>query len=342
MTRELPRTLEGALDPAWLSDALAPVSGGARVAEVEVVELIQVNATKVRFKARYESGATGAYCLKAFLDQPEKRPNSASVREANFYTELSSKISVRAPTLVAAPMEREAEFAIVIMDDLIEAGARFCTALEPFDADMTARSLEQLARLHTSHTTLGPVEQIAWAPRQIDWLAGYMTPQVLQTLMDGPRSEGMPVRQCDAALLIAALKALAALDARRPSVLVHGDCHAGNIFETGHGLGLIDWQLLQRGGWALDVAYHIAATLPEEVAAREERNLLDHYIDTARSLGGHVPDREEAWAQYRVSPVYGFFLWAITRNVAAPITNTFFQRLGRSVARHDSYALLGL
>src|SRR5438309_182640 len=84
----------------------------------------------------------------------QHRPNSASGREANFYTELSSRISVRSPSLVAAPMEREAEFAIVIMRDLIVEGARFCTALEPFDANMTARSLEQLARLHTSHTTL--------------------------------------------------------------------------------------------------------------------------------------------------------------------------------------------
>jgi len=342
MTAALPRTLDGALEPAWLTEALAPVSGGAKVTSVETVELIRVNATKVRFKAHYDNGTVGTYCLKAFLDQPNNRANAASVREANFYLELADKISVRTPKCVAAPVDREDEFGIVIMRDLIVDGARFCTALEPFTADRTARTLEQLARLHTAHLTLGPVDEIGWTPRQIAWFGSYMTEETLQALLDGPRSDNLPPGMNSAARLLEGLKALAAVDAKRPAVLIHGDCHAGNAFETADGFGLIDWQLLQIGGWALDVAYHINATLPAEAAEREERALLRHYLDTVKSLGGEVPGDDEAWEQYRLSPVYGFFLWAITRNVAADITNTFVERLGKAVYRHGSYGLLGV
>ena len=54
----------------------------------------------------------------------------------------------------------------------------------------------------------------------------------------------------------------------RPQFLVHGDAHAGNIFRTDRGSGLIDWQVLQRGTWAIDVAYHLCAVLPVDLAER--------------------------------------------------------------------------
>ena len=62
------------------------------------------------------------------------------------YNKIARKISVRVPTCVNAPVDEG--FGVVVMRDLIADGARFCTALEPFDADRAAASLEQLARLH--------------------------------------------------------------------------------------------------------------------------------------------------------------------------------------------------
>ncbi len=343
MTLPIARTLDAALDPAWLSESLSPLKGGSPVTAVDVVELIQINATKIRFTANFANGETGAYCLKGFLDQPNANPNTASVREVNFYTKLAAQLPLRVPECVAAPIDREAEFGIIIMRDLIvEGGAYFCSALEPFDAPRTAKSLEQLAKLHHSQAHIGPVAEIPWLPRQIEWLSTIMPLDILQPLMHDQRSIGMPEHVNDGTLLLRGMKALSAIDATRPGALLHGDCHAGNFFDTAEGTGVIDFQLLQQGGWALDVAYHIAATLPVEIAEREERNLLNHYLQIARSLNGQVPSDEEAWTQYRQSAIYGFFLWAITRNVKRPIIDAFYQRLGSSVARHESYKLLGL
>jgi hypothetical protein len=227
------------------------------------------------------------------------------------------------------------------MRDLIVDGARFCTALEPFSADQAAASLEQIARLHTRREVL---KSEPWIDRRIASLAEatYVPQPMLQELLDGPRGVNLSARTKDAGRLIAGMKALAARDADLPQTLVHGDCHAGNIFQTADGPGLIDWQLLQSGGWALDVAYHIAAVLPVELAEQEEWNLLRHYLDFARGLGNEVPDFEPAQAQYRQAPVYGYYLWAITRRVDPPIINVFVDRLGKSVTRHDSFRLLGL
>jgi hypothetical protein len=341
---KIPHTLEQALDAAWLSEALANYSKGKRVVAVETVEVIRTVATKVRFVAAFEGGTHEALCLKGLLDVDEQmaRGGPVTVLESEFYETLAPRLSIRRPDCVATVIDRNEQFGIVIMRDLIAQGARFCTALEPFSAEQAAESLEQLARLHIGRDLL---QEIDWVRPRVSELAKatYIPLPTLQEMLNGPRGEGLSVRTRNAELLVDGLRRLAALDAERPQYLIHGDCHAGNTYRTSAGPGLIDWQLLQKGGWPLDVAYHIAAVLPVEIAEREERNLLRHYLETMGKFGSAVPETdEEAWAQYRVSLVYGYYLWAITRRVDPPIINLFVNRLGRAVARHESYRLLGL
>jgi Phosphotransferase enzyme family len=342
---EVPRTLEQALDARWLTQALTPVTGGAPITTVETVEVIRTVATKVRFTVSFDGarGAKEAFCLKGLLDVDESmaRGGAVTIIESDFYGELAARLPVRVPECVARVIDREAQMAVFIMRDLIAQGSHFCSALEPFTPDDAAQSLEQLCRLHTGGVEL---DQYPWIGRRVAHFArGEILPQPqLQQLLDGPRGESLPARTKDAGLLMRAMKALAAQDERHPGVLVHGDSHAGNIFRTVDGPGLIDWQVLQRGGWALDVAYHIAAVLPVDVAEANERALLKHYLDCVRRFGGQVPGDGEAWAQYQTSVVYGYFLWSITRRVDPAITNVFVARLGASVTRHESYRLLGV
>lgn len=345
LSRPIPRTLDAALDPVWLSEILQPISGGGRVIGAEVTDALQINqiikATVVRFTAQFENGSSADLVLKGYLDREEK-PMSSAIRESRFYTDLAPKISVRRPECVAAPRDDEAQFGILYMRDLVKEGAHFCSALEPFDANRTSRSLEELARMHTSDQVLGPIENIDWTSRQIDFLSQIMPVEVLQGLLEDERRHGIPEKMRDGERILNGVRALAVIDGKRPPKLIHGDCHAGNIFETSEGMGLIDFEVIQQGGWALDVAYHIGATLPVEVAEREERALLRHYLESVKGLGGEVPDDEEAWLQYRMSAIYGYFMWGITRTVKRPIINEFCHRLSHSVERHDSFGLLGV
>jgi hypothetical protein len=344
-TLPVPATLDKALDPAWLAQALAPDSGGRAVEAVERVEVIRTVATKVRFTVRF-AGLDGlrAYCLKGLLDVDEMtaRGGATMVREADFYARIGPRVAVLTPTCVAAITDRAAQQGVIVMRDLIAQGARFCSALEPFDADQAAASLAQLAALHAGKALLASE---LWITPRVSDLAEmrYVTVEQLQDLLDGPRGEGLSVATRSAERLGAAMRALAARDAARPQFLVHGDAHAGNIFRTAAGeTGLIDWQLLQSGGWALDVAYHLNAVLPVDLAAREERRLLGHYLELMHAHGCAMPDAEEAWRQYREAAIYGYYLWAITRRVDPPIIEMFVERLGRAVERLESHALLGV
>jgi Phosphotransferase enzyme family len=335
---EVPETLERALDPEWLSFAL-----GHEVTSVETVELLKTVATKVRFKATFAEGGSGAFCLKGLLDTDEasRLGGATCVLEGDFYVKIAPQVNVQVPEALVAVTDRETQQSVLIMRDLIAGGGKFCSALDPFTAEQAASSVEQLANLHAGSHLLEGADWIRPRAAELARMT-YITAEMLQDLLDDPRGVNLTPAVRNGNRLIAGMKALAAKSESRPQFLVHGDAHAGNIFRTERGSGLIDWQVVQRGTWAIDVAYHLCSVLPVELAESEERNLLNHYLGVARGLGIELPDAEQAWLQYREAITYGYFMWGITRRVDPPIIRQFTDRLGRAMMRHDSFGLLGV
>ncbi|MCE7795434.1 aminoglycoside phosphotransferase family protein [Sphingobium sufflavum] len=341
-TPDVPATLEEAIHPDWLTAALTPLSGGAPVESVELAEVIRTMASKVRIRVRFRGDATlHDYCLKAFLGEPGLGGGQTTIREGRFYTDIAPHTTMRLPHVPAVILDEEKGQGILIMEDMIAAGARFCSALEPFTVELAQQSLDQLARLHSRPDIAARTD---WLPTRIDVIANkpHFAPEKQQELLDHPRNAGLPDRTRSGALLHAGMKALSARNAARPRTLLHGDCHAGNLFLIDGAPGFTDWQLVQRGHWAMDVAYHLCAVLPVEMAERHERDLLDSYLASVREHGGEAPDRDAAWEDYRAAQIYGFYHWAITTRVDPAIIAIFMERLGAGVTRHDSYTVLGL
>ncbi len=339
---DIPDTIDEALNPQWLTRALAPVSGGARVTHVELTEVIKTMASKARFAVRFEGDdRLHSYCLKAFMGEDQEFGGATTIREGDFYLEIAPHITMRVPQCANVILDREGSRGLLVMEDLVVAGAHFCGALEPCTPDLAAQMLDQLARLHAaSHL----VPRLDWLPDRVEQLgARPMFDEALQqSLLDDERSAPLDARTRSAALLHASLKALAERYRGRPHTLLHGDTHAGNIYLTAEGPGFTDWQLIQRGHWSLDVSYMINGALPVDVAEREERRLLDHYIDALAAHDGETLDRAQAWEDYRTGIVIGFYNWAVTRRVVRPIINEFTKRLGLAMERLETYKALGL
>jgi aminoglycoside phosphotransferase (APT) family kinase protein len=153
----------------------------------------------------------------------------------------------------------------------------------------------------------------------------------------------LPAAIKDAARLAAGMRQLGQSDESGTTCLVHGDAHAGNVFLNPDGsVGVIDWQVVHRGNWACDVAYHIGAVLSVETREKAERDLLAHYLDRLAAHGGQPPSWDVAWDSYRRFLVYGYFLWAMTRFVDEDITVEFVKRLGTAVAQHESFEVIGV
>ncbi len=348
MDDQLTQDVEEALSPAWLTSVLGTVAPGATVGSVRVVEILRTVATKVRFEVDYSSGNDGglprAFCLKGYLGTPDPRFSATASTESRFYREIGPGIDVRIPPCRYTGPDVRTGLDVVLMDDLVAAGSRFHSALVPFTPETVASTLDQLARLNAGHWGDQQLAACPWVESRLRSLAAsIMTTEQLDTQLHDSRCDGLAPVTRDAGRLQQGMAALDALNATKPACLVHGDAHAGNTYSTADGeIGLIDWQLLQRGCWALDVAYHIGAVLDPGDRERSERDLLEHYLSRLSFYGGVPPSWDEAWRDYRSYLVYGFYLWAITRLVDRPIIDTFMHRLGSAVAFHDSFGLLGV
>jgi hypothetical protein len=83
-----------------------------------------------------------------------------------------------------------------------------------------------------------------------------------------------------------------------PLSLLHGDSHLGNFFVTGEEMGLLDWQAAHWGKGIRDVQYFLIDSLPADVLAAHERELVDYYVQR-RAHHGAAVDPEQTWQEYR-------------------------------------------
>jgi aminoglycoside phosphotransferase (APT) family kinase protein len=251
---------------------------------------------------------------------------------------------VRVPRCRYTASDPDTGHGLVVMDDVVAAGGRFLTALEPYSPEQARRSLDQLAALHAAHWDGAGTAGAPWLRHRLAELVEQplRTVAELQEQIDDERGDPLPAAVRDAGRIIGALGALVTSTAGRPATLVHGDAHAGNLYVQDGATALVDWQLVQRAHWSIDVAYHVGAALSVDDRRAADRDLLDHYLDRLASLGVAAPDRETAWTAYRAGVAYGFYLWSITRKVDPAITHEFCRRLGTAVADLDSFALLGV
>src|SRR5207245_2342645 len=91
--------------------------------------------------------------------------------EAYFFRELVDKIDLRTPSCAYAAVDPATKHAVVILEDLLVAGAKFLTPLSPYTVDEAAVSLDQLARLNASHWGGRNFERYSWLRSYVDQFA---------------------------------------------------------------------------------------------------------------------------------------------------------------------------
>lgn len=347
----VPLELDEALSPDWIGRAVSGLSGGARVGHVEIVQTERSLATKVRVAIEYDRDAPvdapRHLCLKGFFDLDAYQASAAriSLVETMFYLDVAPRVGLEVPDCLYARSDVGAGRGVILMRDIKAAGGTFMTALSPFGVDRAANGLDQLARLHVAHRNdaAAVMDDPLLVQRVADLALRPIIPaSMLQELLDGRRGDTLPPEIRNAERLHRAIRALGEQIGSQPLCLVHGDPHAGNLYEIDGRIGLVDWQTFQKGSWAQDVAYHICAVLTRAEAEQSEWALLDHYLDCLRRHGGAAPGQAEARRSYRMATPYAYYLWGITRRVDPPIVEVFVDRLGSAVARHGAFELLGV
>jgi hypothetical protein len=342
----VPDTLEEVLSPEWLTAALGLKFPGIKVKKATLGPVVARVSTNARCRLEYEGGAppelSPYLCVKGYFSDGAGRYRHVGVPEAMFYRDLAERTGVRTLRSVYADVDADTGTGVVITEDVAASGATFLDALSPYTAEQATVSLEQYAVLHARTWNDPKLEAAPWlSPR----LAASLQARGLKEIrgnFDGAIGAGVPDAVRHPERLVDAVKALPATTESSPHCLLHGDAHVGNLFLDGDGCPcLVDWQLVQRGPWYIDVGYHLGCILPVEDRRKHEKALLDQYLRCAADLGAPVPASDEAWAALSYGLVYGFFLWGITLKVDPAITTEMLTRLGTAVADHDAFSGVG-
>lgn len=235
--------------------------------------------------------------------------------EARFYQ--MRNVPVATPDCYFAEYD-EGRHAFLLLEDLSVAGVRFGHVSRPVAFEGARAVLTQLARMHAG--TWGKTE--TYRP---DWMETPITGEYskffLTELMDrlpklwcGRRADLVPEQFHDIEHFRRCFSALQNRNSKGEGCLLHGDCHAGNVYygPAPDEAGILDWSLLRWGSWAHDVGYYLQSALSVEQRREWENDLIDHYVAQLARRGGPVLSRDAAWDAYAIQPLYGFLTWMAT------------------------------
>jgi aminoglycoside phosphotransferase (APT) family kinase protein len=348
---DIPRDL-AEVSPAWLSAALGKSHPGVEVSAFNPESLHQGTASTWRLHLDYAEGSEPGpktVCIKSDFGLPHAERLALTglyKKEALVYLDLLPATSARVADCYAAGYDDNGR-GFMLMEDLAAAGGRFCHPSSALSVAQVAAGVEQLAKLHAStwdapylgapewmhHGKPLSEEDPMWNAL-LDRYADFLT---------APHAGAMARVFQDPAVVKPAFNRLRTFQQAAARCLIHGDAHVGNFYVDRNGdPGMADFQCVQRGDVAHDLATFIVSALDVVDRRAHERALLQRYLDCLGSLGVAAPEFEAVWLGYRRHLIYSLVTWVFTTSVNQPeldlVTNVF--RFGTAALDLDTLELL--
>jgi phosphotransferase family enzyme len=307
------------ITPAWMTSALAQHFPGAEVDRVRVTLRDDGTNRRARLALGYSTGSGPATVFAKAVD-PEHADlvalTSGLYHEPRLFAS-GVPLPLDHPTVYAALIDEDRRDFLMIMEDVVARGADPRDSTRPMTVDQVAAGVRGLARLHSEywgerlarHPALGWVEPfiafegLEYAPLHIahERLADTVPAQILAL-------SGTELFVDIWARYIGSLTAASAAP-----TLLHGDAHIGNTYVLpGDDVGFLDWQMLRRGNFSLDLGYFLQGALTIEDRRACERELMAEYRSALRLPADEMPSEQDIWLRYRASVAHGLAIWMAT------------------------------
>ena len=259
-------------------------------------------------------------------------------RETRFADELDPRTEARCPAFYYCALDGD-NF-LILMEDLsdYEVGDQEIGA----NLEQTELAIDELAKLHSAFwdktSTLKWVPGIAnsyHADNMLNWSRTGWDPMV-QAFDDFVPKNVRDHRD-------RFLEAVPALQSERmsgPNTLCHGDFRMPNLLfgvePSHHQVAILDWQgpLIAKG--MFDVALLLGQNTKTEIRQREEKQLLNRYIDGLRNRGVEGLAFDSVWDDYRSCTLYNWVYAAVVAGTLDPTNEAGKAWMGQMVARQSA------
>ena len=322
--------------PEWMTAALARSFPGAVVSGVEVVLRDDGTNRRARLGLTYSSGSGPASVFMKAGDPAHAELNHATGGVFNEVRLANSGVAlpVDHPRVYRALIDEPRLDFCLVMEDVTLRGADPRDATRPLDVEQAAHGVRALGRLHGAF----------WGSRfdgtpGLDWVQPYrawggMEGGIRRAIEKAGDSIPTEVRALTGERLVSDLwtRFVESLG-DGPPTLLHGDAHVGNTYVLADGdVGFLDWQVVRRGGFAVDLGYFLQGAVTVDDRRTAEADLIDQYVEALGLPAAERPDRDQVWLRYRASAAHGLALWLATYSYGA------WQRPEVSLALVQRYA----
>lgn len=309
----------GAVDPAWLTDALRAdptIPDTATVTDVLAEQIAQDSGFSSLLYRLHLTGSTGipTTVIAKLAAQSEARGAMELLggyrREIAFYRDIAGRAPMDTPHVYAARMAQDSADFVLLLEDL--RGWDNADHLAGLSQERARLCIQQLAGLHT--WSVQPSNSAALRafpsidmPAVRDLLVPAFGPGWEIYRQHSEVSVPPDVARFAERFTEHAATALTALTER--SMLLHGDIRADNMFFAGDRMKVVDFQFACVGAGAADIAYLVSQGLPSDIRRGQDEALLRGYLDDLGDVGYSF---DEAWRHYRLAVGYLMVLPVIT------------------------------
>jgi aminoglycoside phosphotransferase (APT) family kinase protein len=305
------------ITPAWMTDAIGRHHPDAVVSDVAVVLRDDGTNRRARLGLTYSAGAGPTTVFAKAADPAHVELvalTSGLFHEPRLFTS-GVVLPLDHPTVYTAIIDEEGSDFLMIMEDVVARGADPRDSTRPMTVDQVASGVRGLASLHREywdqlggrHSTLSWVEPfvpfagLEFAPLEIAY----------ERLGDSVPAEIPAMTGTDLFVDIWARYIRTLTTA--PQTLLHGDPHIGNTYVLPDDtVGFLDWQMVRRGNFSLDLGYFLQGALTIEDRRQHERDLVDEYRRALSLPDDEMPTADEIWLRYRASVAHGLAIWIAT------------------------------
>jgi hypothetical protein len=302
---------------AWMTDAIRRHHPDAVVSAVAVVLRDDGTNRRARLELTYSAGSGPATVFAKAADPAHVELvalTSGLFHEPRLFTS-GVVLPLDHPTVYTAIIDEEGSDFLMIMEDVVARGADPRDSTRPLTVDQAASGVRGLAKLHSEYWgQLGNHHQaLGWVEPFVPFAGLELAPLDIayQRLGDSVPAEITSLTGTDLFVDIWAryIRTLTTT----PQTLLHGDPHIGNTYVLPDDtVGFLDWQMVRRGNFSLDLGYFLQGALTIEDRRQHERDLVGEYRRALSLPNDEMPTADEIWLRYRASVAHGLPIWIAT------------------------------
>jgi Phosphotransferase enzyme family len=306
------------ISPVWMTSALSQHFPGAEVDEVRVALRDDGTNRRARLALSYSAG-TGPATVFAKAVDPEHADLVALT--SGLYHEprlFSSEVPLPLdhPTVYTALIDESRRDFLMIMEDVVSRGADPRDSTRPMTVEQAAAGVRGLARLHSEYwgDRIGH-PALAWVEPFVAFEGLEYAPLHIahERLGDTVPAEIIALSGTELFVDIWARYIGSLTGPSSAPTLLHGDAHIGNTYVLpDDDVGFLDWQMLRRGNFSLDLGYFLQGALTIEDRRASERDLVSEYRAALRLPDYEMPSEQDVWLRYRASVAHGLAIWMAT------------------------------